>query len=66
VTIHIVIYQEHSNVHTETFRKEESTMKVELTFPEEFAEQEAKAKKVGLWQDKNPMPPWEFRHPPRQ
>ena len=41
-------------------------MKVELTFPEEFAEQEAKAKKVGLWQDKNPMPPWEFRYPPRQ
>jgi len=32
----------------------------------EFAEQEAKAKKVGLWQDKNPMPPWEFRHPPQQ
>jgi endonuclease YncB( thermonuclease family) len=27
----------------------------------EFAEQEAKAKKVGLWQDKNPQPPWEFR-----
>ena len=27
----------------------------------EFAEQEAKAKKVGLWQDKNPTPPWEFR-----
>ena len=27
----------------------------------EFAEQEAKAKKVGLWQDKNPIPPWEFR-----
>ena len=32
----------------------------------EFAEQEAKAKKVGLWQDKNPIPPWEFRHPPKQ
>jgi len=27
----------------------------------EFAEQEAKAKKVGLWQDKIPQPPWEFR-----
>ena len=31
----------------------------------EFAEQEAKAKKVGLWQDKNPTPPWEFRKSPR-
>jgi len=27
----------------------------------EFAEQEAKAKKVGLWRDANPAPPWEFR-----
>jgi len=27
----------------------------------EFAEQEAKAKKVGLWQDKNSLPPWEYR-----
>jgi endonuclease YncB( thermonuclease family) len=27
----------------------------------EFAEQEAKAKKIGLWQDKTPVPPWEFR-----
>jgi endonuclease YncB( thermonuclease family) len=27
----------------------------------EFAEQEAKAKRVGLWQDKNPQSPWEFR-----
>jgi hypothetical protein len=47
VTIPTVIYQEHSNVHTETFRKEEATMKIELTFPEEFAEKEAKGKKVG-------------------
>lgn len=28
----------------------------------EFAEQEAKAKRAGLRQDKNPEPPWEFRH----
>ena len=28
----------------------------------EFAEQEAKAKRAGLWQDKNPLPPWEYRH----
>ena len=27
----------------------------------EFAEQEAKAKRAGLWKDKNPQPPWEFR-----
>jgi len=27
----------------------------------EYAEQEAKAERVGLWQDKNPQPPWEFR-----
>lgn len=25
------------------------------------AENEARAKKVGLWQDMNPTPPWEFR-----
>ena len=25
-----------------------------------FAGQEANAKKIGLGQDKNPMPPWEF------
>lgn len=27
----------------------------------EFAEQEAKAKKAGLWRDPNPVPPWEWR-----
>ena len=27
----------------------------------EFAEQEAKANRAVLWQDKNPQPPWEFR-----
>ena len=26
-----------------------------------FAEQEARAKRVGLWRDASPMPPWEWR-----
>ena len=26
-----------------------------------FAEQEAKARRVGLWQDPDPVPPWEWR-----
>lgn len=29
----------------------------------EFAETEAKAKKAGLWLEKDPVPPWEWRHP---
>lgn len=28
----------------------------------ELAEDEAKARKVGLWADREPIPPWEFRH----
>jgi endonuclease YncB( thermonuclease family) len=27
----------------------------------EFSEQEAKAKRVGLWRDADPVPPWEWR-----
>ena len=27
----------------------------------EFEEQEAKARRVGLWQDPDPVPPWEWR-----
>jgi len=27
----------------------------------EFAEEEARAKRVGLWRDANPVPPWEWR-----
>ncbi|MBM3273431.1 thermonuclease family protein [Candidatus Kaiserbacteria bacterium] len=26
------------------------------------AEAEAQAKRVGLWADSSPMPPWEWRH----
>jgi len=29
----------------------------------ESAEQEAKAKRSGLWQDKNPQPPWSSGRP---
>ncbi len=31
----------------------------------EFAEVESRAKKVGLWRDRNPVPPWEWRHSER-
>ena len=27
-----------------------------------FAEVEARAKRVGLWSDAKPVPPWEWRH----
>lgn len=27
------------------------------------AEFNAKVQRLGLWSDKNPLPPWEFRHP---
>ncbi len=30
------------------------------------AEQEAKAQAIGLWKDKNPIPPWEFRRQQKQ
>ncbi len=29
----------------------------------EFSEQEAKAKRVGLWSEPHPIPPWEWRRP---
>lgn len=30
----------------------------------EAAEGQARAERVGLWRDQNPMPPWEWRHRP--
>ena len=27
----------------------------------QIIESKARAKKIGLWQDKNPIPPWEWR-----
>jgi len=27
-----------------------------------FAEEEARSKRVGLWRDNEPTPPWEWRH----
>ena len=32
----------------------------------EFAEQEARAKRVGLWRDADPVPPWEWRRKARE
>lgn len=32
----------------------------------EAAEAAAKAGKVGLWQEADPVPPWEWRHPKRE
>ena len=31
----------------------------------EAAEDRAAANRTGLWQDKNPVPPWEWRHKQR-
>lgn len=31
----------------------------------EFAEAQARANRVGLWRDADPMPPWEWRHAER-
>jgi endonuclease YncB( thermonuclease family) len=28
-----------------------------------YAEEEARAKRAGLWREANPIPPWEWRHP---
>ena len=43
------------------YRKYANEQSTEDQWRYEFAEQEAKAKKVRLWQDKNPRPPWEFK-----
>jgi endonuclease YncB( thermonuclease family) len=48
--------------HYKEFEKEQS--------PEDrgryaFAEQEARAKKAGLWSEPDPVPPWEWRHGPK-
>jgi endonuclease YncB( thermonuclease family) len=32
----------------------------------EFAEQEARAKRAGLWADGQPIPPWDWRKAARQ
>lgn len=43
----------------EKYRNEQSASDQRIY---EQAEQQARARRVGLWRDANPMPPWEFRH----
>ena len=43
------------------YRKYAYEQSVEESGCYEFAEQEARGKRVGLWRDTNPIPPWEFR-----
>jgi endonuclease YncB( thermonuclease family) len=48
-------YKQYAKEHTEEDRERYA-----------FAEDEAKAKHAGLWQDMNPVPPWEWRAEKRQ
>ena len=43
----------------EKYRKEQSPVDQRMYAQ---AEQQARLQQVGLWRDKNPIPPWEFRH----
>src|ERR1700682_5925830 len=45
--------------HYKQYEKEQSPSDRQLYAK---AEQEARAQKRGLWQDANPVPPWDFRH----
>jgi endonuclease YncB( thermonuclease family) len=47
-------YKQYANEQTEEDRKRYAV-----------AEYDAKAKRAGLWQDRNPVPPWEWRHKSR-
>ncbi|WP_228276354.1 thermonuclease family protein [Dechloromonas sp. H13] len=44
------------------YRKYASEQTEEDRHRYEFAEVEARARKAGLWSDKDPVPPWEWRH----
>ena len=48
------------------YRKYASEQPPGLLGDYESAETRAAADRVGLWQDANPMPPWEYRQAKRQ
>jgi len=48
------------------YRKYQKEQMAQQRTDYEAAEATAKAGRVGLWQDADPVPPWEWRHPKRE
>lgn len=48
------------------YRKYQKEQAAQQRSDYEAAEATAKAGRVGLWSEANPMPPWEWRHPKRE
>lgn len=48
------------------YRKYASEQSAQDVAAYEFSEQEAKAKRIGLWREDDPVPPWEWRTAQRE
>lgn len=59
-----VVYREKDNVNTEQVRRGMAWVYTKYNKDPSLVEIEAKARKqrMGLWEQPNPTPPWEFRH----